>query len=201
MNRIPLVFLFFFSLSFLTLSAQSRMDQMLTQMQTTFELNESQTAQVRTILNETATEMQAIRQLRKTDRQAFRQKRKPIMQQMENKLLTVLDDNQAAQFRQMRQNSRQKGQTQAVAGASAPTISADKTSPVPEPQSAQEQTEGESYTESTSSEVDESWGESESVGTDPAANSNKEDMLEKTLDFLYEGFLRPAVQGRKRKNR
>lgn len=26
-----------------------------------------------------------------------------------------------------------------------------------------------------------------------------EDMLEKTLDFLYEGFLRPAVQKRKRK--
>lgn len=202
MKRISLFFLHIFAVSLLSLSAQSKMEQMVTTMQTTFDLTADQTEEVRTILNETAQEMQGIRQLRKTDRQAFRKARRPIMQNMESKLLTVLDDTQAEQFRQMRQNSNRKGQGQGrtVAGASAPTISTDKTEPISGPETEQTATEEESYTESSSTDVEESWEETDTSGTDSYSTSTKEDMLEKTLDFLYEGFLRPAVQNRKRKN-
>lgn len=165
----PIILIGFLTLSFFQLSAQSnpKADQMLARMESEFSLTTEQSTEVRGVLDQTITDMQAIRSLRQTDKRAFRQQKQAIMKDMESSILAILDETQAAQFEAMRANSQKKQRRQQAAMAGS---------------QAKKQ------------------GKVQGANGQEMGQEGGEDMLEKTLDFLYEGFLRPAVQKRNRRN-
>ena len=189
---------------------ENKANQIAAKMKATFNLTAEQSAQVQTVLEETAAKLQAIRSLRQTDRRAFRQKRRPIMQSMESDILAILDEDQAAQFRSMREEYKSRNQAGGNRNSNPSTNPGSKqpkqiTGQISDPAPSEK---SESSTEGEVLEAEnEMEGEDEPVaesGQDEAgtnANDAQSEWVEKTLDFLYLELLKPAVQkrGKRRK--
>ncbi|MEZ4828229.1 MAG: hypothetical protein R3C61_18370 [Bacteroidia bacterium] len=185
-----------FSLLFILLSpyvsAQSdpRVDKKMAGMHEIFELTDEQSAQIRAVFTTTATQLDKIRPLRQSDRNAFRRQRQQIMQNMETGVAAALDEAQAAQFSQMLAEYRARRRA-AVSGAAGTEVSDQEEVEAPLPQVGEISTEN-------ATEVSNMTMENEVVVEENSENapetSSKNEWLEKTLDFLYEDILMPAVR-------
>ncbi len=154
-----------FPLAAQTYSDDLRIEKKMQGMHELFELTADQSAQILDVFIATAEKLDANRPARSTDRNAFRQERRLIMQEMESGISTVLDDTQAARFRVMLEEYRQRRREGAgTAGAVA----------APEKSAKTELTQD--------------------LAPVTEAGETGSGLLEQTLDFLYEDLLMPAIR-------
>lgn len=192
-SLISAFFLLFLGLQ-INLSAQSdpRIENKMAGMHEIFELTDEQSAEIRAVFTATAAQLDKIRPLRKTDPASFRQQRQQIMRKMETGITATLDESQAAQFRQMQAEYRARKK---AAGSAKGSPSGEVAGEVP----AENVDNVEISTENVE-EISIPAEENEEVVEENAENagqvSPKNEWLEKTLDFLYEDILMPAVRKR-----
>ncbi|MEZ4771618.1 MAG: hypothetical protein R3D00_00465 [Bacteroidia bacterium] len=192
-SLIPAFFFLFLGLQ-INLPAQSdpRVDKKMEGMHQIFDLTDAQSDEIRSVLTATASQLDKIRPLRQTDRNAFRRQRQQIMQNMESGVTAALDETQAEQFRQMlaeyRARKRSGGNGSDPEESANEDVSAGKESPSGKISSG------------NISEISSMTQENEEIVEENTENAGqasvKNEWLEKTLDFLYEDILMPAVRKR-----
>ncbi|MDX2248743.1 MAG: hypothetical protein SF052_18295 [Bacteroidia bacterium] len=177
---------------FVRVSAQSdpRIENKMAGMHEIFELTDEQSEQIRAVFTTTAAHLDKIRPLKKTDPASFRQQRQQIMRKMDMGIVAALDESQAAQFRQMQAEYRAQRQN---GGTAKRASSGEVAGEVP----TEEVNEVEISTENVE-EISAQTEENEVIVEENTENAtkatSKNEWLEKTLDFLYEDILMPAIR-------